>query len=274
MSPLTDEPFEPPWLDALTDVLTRDTRAKEWVNPEPWIQAEMFAWLRDKHEEPERRHVFAGEIPYATRSPYRPSGRGSDTQSALPYKFADMCVHHTPADAPPERTTWYWLELKVRFRETHQRRTTDARDAFCKDIASLMGFHVGETLYHWTGKNPASRSEWHQKTLENPSRLLLSGRHHFTAAFVELPALSTPKQSAEARAAFNSLGWSKDKLGDRVTYWCNLRAKSDSIAVRDFQLISTPDRLPDPRFHILLASFPAPPLSGDSSGPSATDGGT
>lgn len=77
----------------LSAILERDQAQLGWGLPEPWLQTELYAALKDSPWKP-----FNTEVPYVTRCPVRLPAKGSEVDIGRPVpaavKWVDLCLRH------------------------------------------------------------------------------------------------------------------------------------------------------------------------------------
>ncbi len=171
------------WVGTFDAVCRRADGALEWGLPEPWLHAELYAELK-------RRSRDSGwvpipqEVPYVTHYPVQlPAESHRDWKVRGAVKWIDLCLHHSLTN------TWCWFEFKVRHCGTGDRlekASFQARDAFRKDVIALAGFDVEKTAATWVEPDQATKIYWAESLLKPHKDNVLTGRHEFVAAYLQL----------------------------------------------------------------------------------------
>jgi hypothetical protein len=201
----------PNLVDVFSKLCARDNGALLWGNPEPWIHAELYAEFNARAQN-SGWIPFREEIPYVTRYPVqkpRPSNR--DWKSVGAVKYVDSCLRASTG------TGWLWLECKVRHGNwsglDEKKASGSALDAYRKDIVALLGFDVKATADIWEKPDSYTWAYWFEPVLKPHVEELLSGRHHFFSAFLQLSS------------SLDGDIWSRENIVRQVDSWKAGRCK-------------------------------------------------
>jgi hypothetical protein len=197
----------PNWFAVFNEVCARDRGSLQWGLPEPWVHAELYAELAQQADAT-GWIPFSTEVPYATFYPVRvvPSQTGT---SAI--KWVDLCLKSRPHNA------WCWFEFKVRHTGSPDRRrkaALEARDAFRKDVVSLVGFDAQGTANTWRSPDNNTKAYWFEEHLAPHVDEIRSGEHHFVAAFLQLDGELDQKV------------WGEQVLTAQIRSWFSYRNRS------------------------------------------------
>lgn len=88
-----------------------------------------------------------------------------------------------------------------------------ARDAFRKDVAALIGFDIQLTADAWVEPDSYTIAYWFEEVLKPKSQSLHSGKHQFAAAFLQLEGEHDP------------MVWDKKLLLEKIRDWFSYRGK-------------------------------------------------
>lgn len=193
----------PDWATLLEEILERGPECFAWELPEGWFHAELYAKLKS-FADSGNWNIFPSEIPYVTFCPV------IKPRDERPVKWVDLCLQAKSLDA------WSWFELKVRHigaENNKEKASRQARDAFRKDVAGLVGFDCKETAKLWGESKP--KSNFYSRHVGSKQAETLSrSSHHFAGAFVQLDGSLEPE-----------VRWEKEALRKEIENTVASRAK-------------------------------------------------
>jgi len=197
----------PNWFAVFAEVCARDQGSLQWGLPEPWVHAELYAELT-RQADAIAWIPFPTEVPYATVYPVRAVASQIGTTAI---KWVDLCLKSGLCNA------WCWLEFKVRHTGSVDRcrqAALEARDVFRKDVVSLVGFDAQGTADIWKSPDDNTKAYWFEEHLMPHVDEILSGEHHFVAAFLQL------------QGELDQEVWGEQVLTAQVRRWFSYRNRS------------------------------------------------
>jgi hypothetical protein len=202
------------WLALLNQVCTNKELHLNWRLPEPWVQAELYALLRDMGAQT-GWHTIEHELPYATYFPVAsPKKRDIALQGAI--KWVDLAL------VSESRKQWCWLELKVRHTGNEGRRESAdkaALNSIKQDVAALVGMNLQLTIDTWRQPDGYTASHWFEEVLKPRVESMGLYSHHFVMAYLQL------------FGEINPVALSTENITQQIHKWVNYKNKKSGKAI-------------------------------------------
>jgi len=215
------------WLKTFKNICKRDKGALEWGLPEQWIHAELFSELK-KQSDVNNWVPFPDEVPYITFCPVKlPKKTNRDWIKIGAVKYVDICLKNK------DLTEFLWFEFKVRniiYNKNFLKANFESRDAFKKDVASLIGFDKELTAKTWESPDPFTKSYKFDLLLKDNFKKILKAKHKFVSCYLHLNCNMEDKIWDEKELKKNIFNWYSLR-----TKYCHKKVRFPEIKIKSYK---------------------------------------